>query len=80
MVGQIQMTITDFARKWVKDSGGKREVAKLMKARDYAPVPVDGPEISPSVGIHAVGADRGGVALLDSGGHVHFVQWSEVES
>lgn len=72
------MTVTglsEFARSWVSGVGGVSAVSKLMRDRDFVPVPVDGPELSPAVSVIAISADRYGIWLLDSGGTTHNIEW-----
>lgn len=74
----MQGALTEAARSWVFLEGGKAGVAKLMKGRDFRPVSIEGPQVGPACWITAIGADRGGIAMLDTGGHVHWVGWEEI--
>lgn len=70
--------LVETARSWVFLLGGKAGVAKVMKFRNYQPCAIQGPQVGPACFVHAIGADRGGIAMLDSGGHVHWVEWGEI--
>ena len=73
-------TIQATARAWVALLGGKTGVAKVMKFRNFRPCPIEGPQVGRACWITAIGADRGGIALLDTGGHVHWVNWEEIDN
>lgn len=72
--------ILETARSWVSLMGGKPGVAKVMKFRSYWPCAIQGPEVGVHCRIHAIGADRGGIALLDTGGTVHWVEWEALQN
>lgn len=67
--------LAEFASSWASGVGGVSAISKLMKDRGFTPVPVDGPELSPSVFVVAISADRHGIWLLDSGGTTHRIGW-----
>ena len=67
--------LSEFAHSWVAGAGGVSAVSRLMRDRDFVPVPVDGPELSPAVSVVAISADCYGIWLLDSGGTTHNIVW-----
>lgn len=71
--------IQEAAKSWVFLLGGVAGVAKVMKFRNFRPCPIEGPQVGRACYITAIGADRSGLALLDTGGHVHWVNWNEIK-
>ena len=77
---RIQAALVSTAFAWVKLLGGKAGVAKVMKFRSFRPCPIEGPQVGRACHVTAIGADRGGIAMLDTGGHVHWVNWEEIDN
>lgn len=69
--------LAQFASALLHELGGAKSLARLMRARDYSPVPALGPEIHPNVWVVAMSADRHGMWLLDSGGDSHLIKWEK---
>ena len=65
-----------IARAWAAQ-WPRRELATLMRDRNYRPLPVA--PVGAPVAVHAASADRSGVWLLDTGGSAHFCPWSQID-
>lgn len=77
---KLDSPLVQTALSWVSLLGGERGVARVMKARGFRPCPIEGPDVGRCCRIHAIGADRNGVCMLDSGGTVHWVEWDQIRT